>query len=177
MLVSNNGCSRSGGAPLPIPCWRHPVQSTLRLLLSYRSATRLAFCLTAVTTFVGCGDTGPSTHPVTGTLTIGGQPTADVLVTFEPLDGSLMKASGRTSADGTYTLYSGTQGTPGAQAGSYKVTLQPQQSSDDSAYTSSGNTQPQLSDSNIPPEYASAETTPQTAEVTSGSNSIDIDVK
>ena len=105
---------------------------------SRRLSLVLSFGMIAM--LVGCGEGGPATSAVTGKVTIGGQPAADVLVTFQPTDSSMEAASGRTGADGSYTLTTGAQGKPGAMAGSYKVVLQPQSSSavDEAAYAGGG---------------------------------------
>ena len=143
---------------------------------------QLTLCFGILATLVGCGDGGPAMNPVSGKVTIGGAPAADVLVTFQPTDSSMQPASGRTGTDGTYTLTSGTQGKPGAMTGSYKVLLQQQASSavDEAAYASSGGNEsapPAGPESNIPEAYNSAETTPKQVDVTSGENTIDIAVE
>ena len=142
---------------------------------------QLTLCFGILATLVGCGDGGPAMNPVSGKVTIGGAPAADVLVTFQPTDSSMQPASGRTGTDGTYTLTSGTQGKPGAMTGSYKVVLQQQASSavDDAAYGGGGSSSapPEGPESNIPEAYNSAETTPKQVDVTSGENTIDIAVE
>ncbi len=137
---------------------------------------QLALCFGVLATVVGCGEGGPAMNAVTGTVTIGGQPAADVLVTFQPSDATMEAASGRTGSDGKYTLTSGIQGKPGAMAGSYKVVLQQQSSADEAAYAGGGgqSAPPTGPETNIPEEYSSADTTPMTKEVTSGANTIDI---
>ena len=141
----------------------------------------IGFVVLAATMLVGCGDGGPATSAVTGKVTIGGQPAADVLVTFQPTDTTMEAASGRTGAYGSYTLTTGAQGKPGAMAGSYKVVLQPQSSSsmDEAAYAGGGgqSAPPTGPESNIPEDYRSAETTPKQVDVTSGANTIDIAVE
>lgn len=136
---------------------------------------QLALCFGILTTLVGCGDGGPAMNPVSGTVTVGGAPAADVLVTFSPSDTSLEAASGRTGADGAYTLTTGVQGKPGAMAGSYTVTLQQQSSGsvDEAAYGGGGNQSapPSGPESNIPADWS------QSVEVTSGSNTIDLTVE
>lgn len=141
----------------------------------------LVFSLGMISMLIGCGEGGPAMNAVTGTVTIGGQPAADVLVTLQPTDSSMEAASGRTGADGSYTLTTGVQGKPGAMTGSYKVVLQPQSSSsmDEAAYAGGGDQSapPAGPESNIPDEYRSAETTPKQVDVTSGANTIDIAIE
>lgn len=74
---------------------------------------------------LGCGPSGPQTYAVKGKVTIGGAPAAGVQVTFQPKtpDGTLETAGGTSGDDGSYTLYTGVQGKPGAMAGMYVVTL------------------------------------------------------
>ncbi len=53
---------------------------------------------------MGCGgDDGPQLAPVSGTVTMGGQPLADVVVTFYP-KGEGNSSSGTTNNSGEYTL-------------------------------------------------------------------------
>jgi predicted small lipoprotein YifL len=140
---------------------------------------QLVLCIGLVTTLAGCGEGGPAMHPVSGKVTIGGQPAADVLVTFQPSDATMESASGRTGADGSYTLTSGTQGKPGAMAGSYTVTLAQQSSGevDMSAYSGGGSgggrssQAPTGPESNIPADWS------KSVEVASGENTIDLSVE
>ena len=43
---------------------------------------------------VGCGTSGPATYPVTGKITIKGQPPKDIRLTFSPVDPKGEAASG-----------------------------------------------------------------------------------
>jgi hypothetical protein len=140
---------------------------------------QLVLCFGVLVTILGCGEGGPTMNAVTGKVTIGGQPAADVLVTFQPTDSTMEAASGRTGTDGSYTLTSGIQGKPGAMTGSYKVVLQQQSSADEAAYAGGGgqSAPPSGPETNIPEEYSSAETTPMTKDVASGANTIDIAIE
>jgi hypothetical protein len=75
---------------------------------------------------LGCGR--PSkvpTHPVSGKLTVSGQPAANAQVAFHPLDEGAPRAIrpvGKTAADGTFSLTTFTPG-DGAPAGEYAVTV------------------------------------------------------
>jgi len=67
----------------------------------------------------GCGESGPTLYPVTGTVTFESKPVDGAEVVFISDSGAL--ATGTTGADGKYSLVSGTR--PGAAPGSYKVTV------------------------------------------------------
>lgn len=78
--------------------------------------------LAAVVSFVGCGS-GVDMGEVTGTVTLDGQPVANLEVNFEPIDASLgTTATGYTQAAGEYELfYPG--GKKGAPVGEYTVRI------------------------------------------------------
>lgn len=94
-----------------------------------RRPRRLVFALLAACTFPGCGydpeageEAAPDYEkvvPVTGTVTINGEPVPGVVVTFLPPKWSA--GYGETDARGRYTLR--TAGRPGALPGDYKVSL------------------------------------------------------
>jgi hypothetical protein len=69
---------------------------------------------------VGCGS---GTIPAGGTITYKGQPVADANVTFTP-DGGGKMASGRTDAQGKFTLGTDKPG-DGAMPGDYRVSVTP----------------------------------------------------
>jgi len=144
---------------------------------------RLGFCA-AFASFVlaGCGSSGPKTYPVTGKVTAGGKPVKNCAIHFQPVDsikqfGSDSQiASGQIADDGTYTLYTGTTGTRGAMAGKYKVVLQPTAGAG-TAQIRKGEREPAAVESNlVPKEYTDALTTPKEVEVTTGSNTINIEI-
>ncbi len=69
----------------------------------------------------GCGGSdGPTLYPTKGTLTKGGEPLANVTVTFAPEKGP--SSAGRTNDEGKFILLSQT-GKAGAVAGKHKVIL------------------------------------------------------
>ena len=75
------------------------------------------FCLT------GCGDGRPSTVPVSGTVTVGGEPMEGVEVLFipaEPIEGYARPSNGKTDAQGMFTVgtYEKEDGLP---LGKYKI--------------------------------------------------------
>ena len=151
-----------------------------------RPSLLLSVC--AAVAIVGCGPTGPKTHPVTGKVTIDGQPAKNCTINFQPVDSANQVASGLIEDDGSYTLYTGTTGTPGAMAGKYKVVLVPTaedtamgEGAPEPAYMSAGadpTADPTTQESDVvPKEYTNATTTPKEVEVTSGTNTIDITIE
>ena len=68
---------------------------------------------------VGCGGSGENLSNVTGTITMDGEPLANALVQFTPVEGSRM-AAGRTDEDGRYELIFG-RNAEGALPGEYVV--------------------------------------------------------
>lgn len=81
-------------------------------------------CLLALT-LAGCGDSGADTVPVSGTVTVDGEPTENIMVNFQPAEGTTGPGSvGITSADGTYSLETvGSDSKPGAVPGKHTVSL------------------------------------------------------
>jgi hypothetical protein len=64
--------------------------------------------------------------PVSGKVTVDGQPLANVAINFGPLTGGMdgaYAAYGKTGADGRYTLKLVDNGQPGATVGKNRVTL------------------------------------------------------
>lgn len=68
--------------------------------------------------FLGCGQS--ETVPVTGTVTLNGQPATEAEVLFTPSKGRM--ASGQTDAAGKFTLSTNKPG-DGAVPGDHKVTI------------------------------------------------------
>jgi hypothetical protein len=127
----------------------------------------------------GCGDTGPATVNVKGTLTIDGQPANNVTITFAPVDSSLPTASGPVN-NGTFELFSGAEGKPGAVPGKYKVVLAASAGdpeADAAAYAPGATGGPPAApEAPFPEKYSNAGTSDKEVEVTSGSNDIKIDI-
>ncbi len=70
----------------------------------------------------GCGgESGPALQAVTGKVTKGGQPIANVNVTFSPVSGGV-SSGGRTDAEGKFALVC-QNGKAGAIEGKHKVVL------------------------------------------------------
>ncbi|GIW94117.1 MAG: hypothetical protein KatS3mg110_2158 [Pirellulaceae bacterium] len=135
----------------------------------------------------GCNrQTGPKVYPVSGQVTMNGQPVTDVVVNFMPVDNDPAKmASGQVDSSGNYQLRSGSQGSPGAQPGRYKVYLTPvapvptegQSYGGQNPAAGGQSAGPPTAGSNLPQPWLSAATTPLEVEVKPESNTINIDVK
>ena len=129
----------------------------------------------AVTT--GCKPAGPDVHPVTGTLTIGGQPAQNVQISLYPADASAQMATGLVDAGGRFALVTGNKGANGAMAGKYKVVLTPYEASsmeaDAARYTSGKGKPPAPPKAEFPKEYLAPDTSPKEVEVKPGPNTID----
>lgn len=140
---------------------------------------QLALAALVLASVVGCQPSA-GTVPVKGKVTVKGAPAPDgTLVTFSPVGTGGETASGRVQS-GQYELFSGNRGDVGAKPGKYKVSLTAgasMQQGDYSKTTTSTNTKaPTVGNGDIPKEYTSAETTTLEKEVTSGSNTIDIEI-
>lgn len=65
-----------------------------------------------VTVFTGCGESGPKTYPVTGTVTTGGKPVTEGSLTFAPVgvtgDQAIQPVVAAVQSDGTYKIEKGT---------------------------------------------------------------------
>jgi hypothetical protein len=74
---------------------------------------------------LGCGTGTPKTVPVSGKVTLDTQPLANADVSFFPTNvekGKMaVEASGKTDAEGNYSLKLNKGGTPGVPPGNYKV--------------------------------------------------------
>lgn len=68
---------------------------------------------------VGAAGCGGGLVPVTGLVTLDGEPVAGALVLFVPEEDRGRPAQGVTAADGTFSLSTGME--PGAARGAYKV--------------------------------------------------------
>jgi len=65
--------------------------------------TRYFVSVVLIGLVAGCGKTGPDTAPVSGRITLDGNPIENTDVTFEST-GSRMQSSGHTDKDGHYEL-------------------------------------------------------------------------
>ena len=123
----------------------------------------------------GCGgDDGPKVYPVTGKVTIDGQPAADLFVHFT---GGGTDGSGVSGTDGTFTVTSGSEGKPGLAPGTYQVYLQSKgggpSPGGEGGYdpTAGGSTDP------FPKKWGAAGTTPLSVEVKTEATEVNVEVK
>src|SRR3954470_11563339 len=95
-----------------------------RSLLNASLLIRVAFLLAAMVVAGGCTPSIKSV-PVSGRVTLNGQPLANVALNFSPVTGgdNAYAAYGKTDDDGRYTLRLVENNQPGATAGKNRVTL------------------------------------------------------
>ena len=131
--------------------------------------------LAASAFWVGCGPSGPTTAPVSGTVTYKGQPVAGAHVSFIPSDASSRAAEGLTDSQGHFTL--GTfSASDGAILGKYKVGViahgpaRPAKPGEGSGMPGETVPGPPI----IPAKYFSPETSGLTHEVKSGRNHVEL---
>lgn len=143
-------------------------------MCAWRASLGLAVLFLAA----GCGgglDDAPTTYPVTGTVTDGGKPLADVKVDLVPIEDGI-PSSGYTDAEGKFTISRHT-GEAGAIPGNYKVVLSEKNAQmDASAYSNPGAGPPKPADSKIPEKWRDKVTSPQIVEVKEEDNVVTIDV-
>jgi len=144
----------------------------------------LVFPLTCLLT-TGCGSNRLATARVAGVVTWNGKPVEAGTITFYPEKGR--PASGRIQPDGSYTLTTFNAG-DGAILGAHRVTIE-------ATAVTSAEPSPKSSDEEVrqvlsgtshrgkpavrwlaPKKYSSLETTPLTAEVKPGPNTINFDL-
>ncbi|QDV14485.1 hypothetical protein CA51_43870 [Rosistilla oblonga] len=122
-------------------------------------------------TVLGCGGGGVPVHPVTGTITVDGTPTAGIGVTLVSEGSAAMGLTGVTDDQGAFEIVAA-GGYQGAPTGTYKVLLSaPRAEVDYSSNKAPVEVQ-------FPPQYSnpnSAELT--TVEVGDGDSVVTIDVK
>jgi hypothetical protein len=130
----------------------------------------------------GCGAGGPALaklYPVTGKVTVGGKPLADCTVQFVAI-GKAGGFSGKIESDGSYTLADMKDGRPGAEIGKYKVIFQMDPRMAQRAMESGQMSGPAIGAgapaAPFPDEFKQADTSPKEVEVTSGSNTINIEI-
>lgn len=121
-----------------------------------------AFCLLAC---VGCGQNLPSTAPVSGRVTYQGKPVVKGNIMFRPEHGRA--AGGVIGPDGRYTLTTFDPG-DGATLGPHRVTIDAWQASGDQITASIHWL--------VPEKYSRPATSPLTADVKEGENTIDFDL-
>jgi hypothetical protein len=89
----------------------------------FHLTVRRVYLILLATALAGCGD-GHGGVPVSGKVTVQGEPLAEVLVTFEPLEEEGMGSTGTTDAEGRYTLQFVDNQQEGAVPGKHQVTFQ-----------------------------------------------------
>ncbi|MCO6457545.1 MAG: hypothetical protein J5I93_19770 [Pirellulaceae bacterium] len=147
-----------------------------------RTLVLSSFCLLALTWMGGCGSgyDGPRLHPLTGRISINGQPPGDSFkVALASDDPARPSPDLLVNADGTYQALTGFagKGLPGAAAGKYKVVLQALRGGA-GAYQPGGQG-PTPGVPQLPQDLAafgSAETSTKEIEVVAGKNEIDITI-
>ncbi|EAQ81827.1 carboxypeptidase-like regulatory domain-containing protein [Blastopirellula marina] len=143
---------------------------------------RLSLLLIAA---IQLGCSGGGLQPLQGTVTLDGQPLADAAISFSPVTGG-RPATGKTDADGQFTLASYTAG-DGLPAGSYKVTIvkiatkrqaqaAPSNSEELSETQSLGNLEQGVSFV-TPVKYSSPATTDLIVDVTPGMEPVLLEIK
>lgn len=71
---------------------------------------------------VGCGGPADGMSTVSGTVTLDGQPLADAVVEYSPLEPGMRPAYGKTDSSGHYTVMT-TRSQEGAMPGEYEVRI------------------------------------------------------
>lgn len=131
----------------------------------WRLALCGALCLALPLGLVGCGSSGRA--PVSGKVTVQGQPVQGGTLVFSPLKGEGKSATAEIKSDGTYTLGTNRPG-DGAVVGRHRVTFTPP------AQTL---TEEQRSNPRYvapPPLYFWMTATPNEVEVKPGTNTLDL---
>lgn len=159
-----------------------------RLLTVASALTAACFALT----LTGCGEPGLGTVKVEGTLLVDGQPMEGVFLIFNPDNAGGRAASGRTDAQGKYSLTTEING-DGALPGSYKISVTKHENpandlptevdpndeaSMDAIYNAIDTSKPQKSKNMIDRQYENHLGSGLIATVESGGNNVfDFDVK
>lgn len=137
-----------------------------------KRSTLLAVVVTLLP--LGCGPSGPRLVPVSGKLTLNGAPLEGAGITFAPDPGNAASTPGGASsgADGSFIAKSGDS--DGLAPGKYKVLVTksslkdgakvPDEFKDDPIMAAMAG----LTIDSLPPEYATADTSPLTLEVPDG---------
>jgi hypothetical protein len=142
--------------------------------------TLLLAVLTLTICAAGCGSKPqsdrPATYPVSGTVTMNGEPVTDANVNFQLTDGS-RGASGLTDQQGTFSLTTFVAG-DGALPGEYRVAITkfekpPQGAQVPEDHPDYNPNVPSFVPRNLLPEkYANPQTSELTATVTEGANTV-----
>lgn len=123
---------------------------------------------------IGCGSGGPTMGKVSGKVTVDGQPLTKGTVTFIATDSKNPNATGTIDASGNYTLQT-TEPGDGAVVGSYKVAIS---DVDPNALNTEMPGMPApVAKSVIAKSYLDANTSDLKADVESGSNTKNFELK
>jgi hypothetical protein len=131
---------------------------------------------------VGCEGRDPSLPalvPVTGTVTIDGQPATNTTVQFIPTGSAAATSSGgATDSSGKYQLRTAHNG-EGAPVGEYRVVISKLKRKDGSDFPLDSPEGPMDAgaDESLPPQYSDPQKTKLTAKVPSGGGTIDFPLK
>jgi len=153
------------------------------------------FCLIAmlITVVPACSESGPDLVPVTGTVTLDGQPLGFKNLYFSPVPGTPgLGSGGNTKADGSFELLAVVGGAvkdmKGALVGEYKVVVSepmfpieedlPVQGESSEPEVALGLPQalPRNAKGSIPAVYSNKDTTPLSAQIVSGANEVNLDL-
>ena len=140
---------------------------------------RVAILGVALAVLVGCGDGRDPRAPVTGRVTVGGEPINEGYVVFYPLDGR-RQAMGAIGEGGVYSLTTYEAG-DGAFLGKHRVVIDaehmvdPGPASLEEEIEATFAVETQL-ERLAPVKYADPGTSPLEAEVTAGGNQLDFDI-
>jgi hypothetical protein len=125
----------------------------------------------------GCNKSvDPALAPVSGTVTLGGEPLGNATVTFIPKDGTPgFGGVGKTDETGKYTLKGSRDDAPGIPPGEYRVVIGKRLMPDGTDVSSSDNTPPMVSPAkeSLPDIYSSMTTTTLSANVPVGGGTFD----
>lgn len=131
--------------------------------------------------FIGCGDSGPpkdEQYPVSGKVTVKGQPLTDCTISFVSTDPSKVAGfSGVLDSSGNYNLTDQSDGKAGAYVGKYKVVLAQSPEAAKKAMMEGGGKSYAEGGLPFPNEFLSAETSPKEVEVKAESNEINIEIE
>lgn len=174
MMPGPTGPAPPTGGPAFLPHPRRPHAEPLPPVFDRRPASvRPVACLALaalIAALTGCGDGKIKRYPVSGSITVAGKPYEGARVFLFPLDGSEAfqkeRPFGVTDESGAFSIMTFVKD-DGAPAGTYKVIVMNDPPADaDQAKRWRGRPQ-------IDAQFSNPDTTPLTAEVTSGINQLE----
>jgi len=120
---------------------------------------------------VGCGSADKNLAPVSGTITLNGEPLAGATVTFIPKDGTPgFGGVGKTDASGKYSLRGSRDNAKGIPSGEYRVVISKRLMPNGSEVPADDKTPPMMSPAkeSLPNAYSSMASSRQSATVPPG---------